>query len=126
MKGRIGLAVLLVAVSTGFVAPTVEAGRTMPSMSCTYIKTGASISITGSFSGIRFASISQPNSNVVVTYVNTLTWGLQSGTWTQTGRTSGNYSRTGSIPDQDILFVTWNIVGARGSVISNNSCTPGA
>jgi hypothetical protein len=64
MKRKIGLFVALVAASTGLVAPTVEAGRTMPSNSCTYTKIASSISITGSFSGIRFATISQGNTSI--------------------------------------------------------------
>jgi hypothetical protein len=124
MKRKIGRIAALVAISTGLIAPTVEAGRTLPSVSCTYTLSGLSISVTGSFSGTRFASIDQSMSNPIVDYAGGgLSQVASSATWTQTGRKSGTYSSSGSLFVEPILVVSWILRNARGSVINQNSCT---
>lgn len=129
MKMKLAVAAVLASASVGFIAPAVEAGRLTSSASCTYMydSVTGSLSVNGSFSGVRFASILQGTpSGVRVDYTDYTHYSLDGGTWTQTGRTSGDYARSGQVPAGELDQVYWAFYNSRYVRLGEATCIPSA
>lgn len=123
MKMKMAVAAVLALTSVGFIAPPVEAGRR--SVSCTYtydVGTGA-LSVNGSFSGIRFTTIVQGRTSLTVNYTDYTSVVRGGGTWTQTGRSSGTYAFSDTVPAFAVESVDWYFYNARYALIGEAACT---
>lgn len=128
MKRKIGFIVALVAVGTGLVAPTVEAGRTVPAAQCSWERLAPLyITVRGSFTGIRYTGIDQVASSPVVSFSSSgpyqLPLGSGNGRFNRINRTEGDYYYSNSVLGAgEITSIVWTIVSNTGKLISSVTC----
>lgn len=119
MKMKMAVAAVLALTSMGFVAPAVEAGKSVPGGNCTstYNSTTKAITLSGTWQGIRYASVISvlgdvKDGNTRITNI-TLVFNRDS-------RTSGSYS--GSFNDVLVTPTSVDVVIYHGRSISTINC----
>jgi len=121
MKMKMAVAAVLALTSVGFVAPAVEAGRSTPTLRCTFVWTSGSTGVTidGTWEGIRYGAVRYVLVNVAIAPEGFSDYAVQS----QTSRTSGAFSKIGTYTGSSAPNVFAEIVYGRQDGM-RVQCTP--